>query len=144
MKTQFLFLILIVGIRCALLPKTKECSILVRTMEETFKDDFFNQYKDEDGKLVVITEFRDIYQEISSCEKSLSFTLDSVNQSQSKYLSINDYRQAKIVRLQIACYNNESEPYYIQYSTSYKIGNGGELDLISNVSPFIDTVQVKR
>jgi hypothetical protein len=144
MKTHFLFLILIVGISCASLNKTEECPTLVKTLEETFKDDFFNQYKDEEGKLNVITEFKDIYQEINECEKSLSFTLDSVNRGQSKYLSINDYRQAKIVRLQIACYNNESEPYYIQYSTSYKIDDNGKLELISNVSPFIDTVQIKR
>ncbi len=144
MKTHFLVLILIAGIGCASSNKAQDQSTLVRALEETFKDDFFNQYKDEKGKLNVITEFKDIYKEISSHEISLSFTLDSINRGQSKYLSINDYQQVKTVRLQIACYNNESEPYYIQYSTSYKIDDSGNLELISNVSPFIDTIQVKR
>ena len=143
MKTHFLFLILMVGISCASLNKAEKCPTLVRALEETFKDDFFNQYKDENGKLNIITEFNDVYQEINQCEKSLSFILDSVNRGQSKYLSINDYvKTTERVRLQIGCYKTNEEPYFILYSTSFKIKDNSKL--IIDGEPFIDTVQVKR
>ncbi len=114
-------------------------SVLIKILEDVFKDDFFKQYFEKEC-LIVITNNQSIYSEIYSSNFQFSFELDTVLNDQTKYLKVNNYLYiGDIFRVQIECYDTKRN-YNIMYSTSYKISKKGEISLIKDCSPFIDTV----
>jgi hypothetical protein len=122
----------------------KVCTTLVNVLEETFSDEFFKEYSEAE-MLTVITNSQIIYREISSCNSQLSFELDTLLGKQTKYLSVDDYfHVGNTFRIQIGCYNLNESPYNVLYSTSYKVGANGEITLMKENSPYIDTVQVNK
>lgn len=144
MKPYLLFIILFF-VSCGTTKKMNECSTLAMVIEKSFSDDFFNSYRNENEKLSIVTEFNDVYRNLIGCKnRNLGYSVDSLNQGHSKYITINDFSDTKIITLQLGCYNEEESPYYVMYSTSFeKLGNGN-LRLLSDVSPFIDTIQIRK
>lgn len=144
MKLYLLFIILF-SVSCGTAKKMNECSTMAMVIEKSFSDDFFNFYRDKTGKLSVVTEFNDVYRNLSGCKnRNLGYTVDSLNQGHSKYITVNDFSDTKIITLQLGCYNEEESPYYVMYSTSFEKLANGNLRLLSDVSPFIDTIQISK
>ena len=136
-------LLLTIGISCN--SYENECTVFTNSLKESIKDDFFKDYL-IDNKLFVLTKNRKIVEEITLCgRENLNITVDSLLSGQTKYLNIEGYDQiGDVFRMQISCYNLESGPYLMMYSTSFKVLDNGDIALISESSPFIDEVQVDR
>lgn len=144
MKQCLLFFILIF-LSCATAKRMNQCSTMVTAIEKSLSDEFFNSYRDESGKISIVTEFKDVYRNLSSCKNTnLSYSIDSLNPGFSKYITINDFGDTKYIILQLGCYNEEENPYLVVYSTSFEKLKNGQLRLLSDVSPYIDTVHVRK
>jgi hypothetical protein len=146
MKIIFCIYLLLTFSSCSLIKnanKSKDDTVLM--LCEVFEDDFFDNYKTKGKILLSDGENNNLSEKISRIKSIEDISNnDRLIQNSEKYVVIGEFFLSKdFMRMQIECID-KSKPYQLIYSTSYKRSENNTMELLDEISPFVDTLWIEK